>query len=1026
MVQRLRATSASLSVFVLAFVAACSADFGASSGYLPCDADGACLEGYTCTTLSGLGAVCLDEQQRQAFCGKPDVCNGIDDDCDGSTDEDIADAVTGVDEGECQRGVTRCLNGVPTLVQREIVASADACNGLDDDCDGVTDEDFPSLGQSCSAGIGACVTSGMVVCDPNFSPSSEGEQEGVGVICSATAGVPTDELCNGLDDDCDGETDEELGIIATGTDDGECQRGIVQCVDGVSTVVQYEVGPSEESCNGLDDDCDGPTDEGAEIRAYGTAQGECEVTIETCTQGEYVVTSPGIEPSDELCDGLDNDCDGVTDNGFADLGQPCAVGTGACLANGTTVCAADGLATTCGAVAGTPSVELCDGVDNNCDGATDETFAEVGQTCSVGTGACRAEGRLVCRDDSFGTRCSAEAGVPSVEVCDGLDNNCNGEIDDGLGDGCCLPGSSRDCGINLGVCTVGQQACSDGRAWQDCSGRGPSAETCDGTDQDCNGLTDDTPAGCACVNGTTQTCSVTRGVCRAGVQRCNNGAWSVCDGVLPTPETCNILDDDCDGATDEDFPGLGNDCGVGRGICARVGTVICSADGRATLCSAVPGDATDEICNGLDDDCDGAADEGLVQIVGSDTGECQQGVKRCDGGVFVPVQELIESSDELCDGLDNDCDGAIDEDAPECCLPGATRTCGLHRGQCTIGIQTCDEDRVWGECTGILPSDELCNGLDDDCDGRTDEEWTSLIGQPCTVGRGVCARIGTWACDPNSGGDNTDSPPLPEGEPDSHFSPSSEGEREGVVCSATAGDPTDELCNGLDDDCDGEIDEDFADLGQPCAVGLGICVRTGTWVCDAEVGEGVMCSTAPGDSTNEVCDGRDNNCDGYIDNGIPSVPCYEGLAGTAGVGICREGATVCDRGTTRCLGQTLPVAEYCDGLDNDCDGATDGSLGAGGAPVPLTQPCYSGDPATLGIGECHVGTTTCSASRWGACVGEVLPSREICDTLDNDCDGETDEVDPLTRTITFDANGLAEIDTVRGNGYYGIIPAPPG
>jgi formylglycine-generating enzyme required for sulfatase activity len=194
----------------------------------------------------------------------------------------------------------------------------------------------------------------------------------------------------------------------------------------------------------------------------------------------------------------------------------------------------------------------------------------------------------------------------------------------------------------------------------------------------------------------------------------------------------------------------------------------------------------------------------------------------------------------------------------------------------------------------------------------------------------------------------------------------------------------------VDDDCDGSTDE-TADL-PPIFIGsdVGEC-EPAIIAC---VG-GTTTEVDPGhDPSPETCDGRDNDCSGTADDSIPSVPCYTGPVGTEGVGICAGGDTTCAGGTLLCVGQSLPVAETCDGFDNNCDGVVDGSRDGSGNPVALAQPCYSGPSGTLDVGECIAGTTTCSSGTWGACVGEVVPDFERCevlDGLDNDCDGATDE-----------------------------------
>lgn len=128
-----------------------------------------------------------------------------------------------------------------------------------------------------------------------------------------------------------------------------------------------------------------------------------------------------------------------------------------------------------------------------------------------------------------------------------------------------------------------------------------------------------------------------------------------------------------------------------------------------------------------------------------------------------------------------------------------------------------------------------------------------------------------------------------------------------------------EICNGSDDDCDGRIDEGFG-VGAPCVVGQGICAVLGVATCAAEQ---VICEGEPGAPSDESCNGLDDDCDGQIDEETPVMQCYSGPEGTSGVGACQSGMTACVAGRSICQEQIHPSRARCDGTDRDCDGVID-------------------------------------------------------------------------------------------------------
>jgi hypothetical protein len=889
-----------------------------------------------------------------------EICDGVDNNCNGTTDEGF----TGVG-AECDVGVGACARTGETVCSSdglEVVCNVlagppadELCgNYVDDDCDTATDEGFLDLGVACVNGVGTCAVTGERVC----------ASDGLGTVCDAVPAIAGNELCsNSLDDDCDGLTDEgfHIGAACDGDDGDLCPEGVLVCSsDGKSEVCNDASDTNLESCNSADDDCDGTTDEG--FAGLGTT---CSGGVGTCARtGTIVCTSDGKGTTcnatpgaagTELCGNtLDDDCDTATDEGFPDLGVVCSVGTGACVASGHRICSTDRLGTVCDVTAGTGSTELCgDGIDNDCDSTTDEGF-DVSAACTVGNGACVRSGNKICSTDKLSTVCNVAAGAPGAELCgNSVDDDCDSSTDEGF------PNLGTTCSVGVGTCArSGNMICSPDRLSTLCnvSAGSPGAELCGNSlDDDCDSATDESfDVGAAC-DGTDSD------LCVEGVKVCSTDRLStVCnDTTSSTVERCNTTDDDCDGLNNEGFD-VGTACTVGIGACLSSGTKACLADGSGTYCNATSGTGGVELCgNGGDDDCDGLTDEGfdVGATCSVGTGACVRGGNKiCSTDRLTTVCNVAAGapSTELCgNGVDDDCDTATDEDY----TTGTSCTNGI--GACLrSGTTVCSTDRLSTVCNAVAGSatTELCGtGVDEDCDSSTDEGFD--VGTTCVNGIGACVRSGSKVCT---------------------------GDRLGTICNATPGTATTELCgSGIDEDCDSSTDEGF-DVGAACTNGIGACVRSGSRVC-ASGGLSTICNATPGSPSSELCGtGVDEDCDSYTDEGF-----VLGATCTNGIGACqRTGNTICsgDGLSTTC--NAVPgaaSAELCGtGIDEDCDTGTDEDFSTGSC--------------TVGVGACAAtGTWTCATDRLSAYCSATAgsPDLEYCgDGIDSDCSGGADPTCP--------------------------------
>jgi hypothetical protein len=509
-------------------------------------------------------------------------------------------------------------------------------------------------------------------CSPTFFPDEVLDGDGDGVLWGAgdcddrddRVGAPFPEVCDGVDNDCDGATDGADTELADLDGDGadrcsDCDDGDPQRAPGLP-----------ERCQGLDDDCDGlvPADE-VDADADGVL-----VCAGDCDDG-----SPERHPGAiERCDDLDDDCDGILDAEDPDIADLDGDGVRACLDCGDDFAAQ---------YPGAP--EICDGRDDDCDGVIPQGELDLD-----------ADGHAECAGDCADDDPRLHPGA--AEACDGLDGNCDGEVPEADADGDGVRGCAGDCADDVAQVGPGFPELCDGLD-DDCDGAVPSvemdadgdgsrgcagdcddespmigpgfAELCDGLDGDCDGIV---PEGEADVDGD-------------GARPCDGD----CDdsNALVGPlaqELCDGVDGDCDlsvPATEADADGdgarvCGGDCDDGDGLV---------------------GPLASESCDGVDGDCDS-----IVPAAESDLD--LDGARPCSGDCDDGDASRSPSLPEVCDGgVDEDCDGLADDEDPE--TPDAdgdgTRQCG-----------DCDD----GDPARAPSAAESCgDDVDEDCDGLADE-----------------------------------------------------------------------------------------------------------------------------------------------------------------------------------------------------------------------------------------------------------------------------------------------------------------
>lgn len=559
--------------------------------------------------------------------------------------------------------------------------------------------------------------------------------------------------------------------------------------------------------------------------------------------------------------------------------------------------------------------EACDRKDNDCNNAIDDAPDQDGDGFNACTGDC---------DDT-----TAETAPGKIESCDGLDNNCVLGVDEGFD-------ADRDTYNDMVRCPTTGTDCDDKSA----SINPGAVESCDGVDNNCNGAIDDGAEsiffydldldGYGDPTNSTFSCEMPIGTV-TNASDCDDSSGSINPAAM---EACNGKDDDCDGATDEDttpltfYPDVdGDGYGVSgsstqTGCVPPLGYAAESGDCNDSNVSVNPGQT--EVCDTIDNDCDTQIDEGVIKTfyrdndgdgfgIDSDqkTGcSAPSGYASKGGDCNDNSIDINPGATEQCDSIDNNCNGLVDDQV-------TTKVYykdgdGDGYGDSANSQTKCSRPTGYveqpGDCNdanaAINPAaTEVCDTKDNNCNGQTDEGvQLTFYRDADSDGYGNPNGATTLACTAPSG--------YVSNKTDCNDS------------SNTSYPGANELCDGLDNDCDGILDDGLTqktfykdadgDLYGNLSSTISACAAPVGYVANSSDCNDSNKSTYPG--ATETCDSADNDCDGTVDEG---TNCYDDDKDgyTENQGDCND--------ANAGVNPAAKEATSPNGLDENCNGKID-------------------------------------------------------------------------------------------------------